>query len=48
MGNRSGNVTPNHQMQQPIRVVSAEELARLLDRQQGRMLALAPSSSYSR
>jgi hypothetical protein len=48
-GRQGATVTPNHALGGgAIHVVSVNELRRLLDEGQGRMLALAPSSSYSR
>jgi len=50
MGNRGGgNITPNNALgNQTIHVVSANELARILDQGQGRRLALATSTDYVR
>jgi hypothetical protein len=45
---RGAQITPASQSTSPIHVVSADELARILDRNQGRKLALAPGSAYTR
>jgi hypothetical protein len=49
-GRQGATVTANHNLggNQLIHVVTVNELARLLDEGNGRQLALAPSSSYSR